>query len=205
MDPRPPDGSPHSATGLSPPAASDRSGAGDDLHGGASSHTDVIASYDPDGSRVGVEAEVLRHSDLDVALVADEHLTHVTDNDLRRVAATADEHRDAEQLGANRTGQSPAYVLTNHRALPWNPDDLGQAWRRDVRRAVDSGVVSHPMRLHDARHWNATTSIQSGMDLNTVAKRLGHANAAFTLAVYGHSDTARDQECADRLEAALGL
>ena len=123
-----------------------------------------------------------------------------------KLGAELDHWEKVQKAQSMKCGQGrPAYVLTNNRALPWNPDDLGQAWRRDVRRAVDSGVVSHSMRLHDARHWNATTSIQNGMDLNTVAKRLGHANPAFTLAVYGHSDAARDQECADRLEAALGL
>jgi integrase len=74
-----------------------------------------------------------------------------------------------------------------------------------VKRAVEAGVVSQSMRLHDTRHWQVTRSIEDGVDLNTVADRVGHASPAFTLAVYGHSYPGRDQECADRLGARLAL
>jgi hypothetical protein len=47
------------------------------------------------------------------------------------------------------------------------------------------------MRLHDARHWYATQLVAAGTDLNTVADKLGHSSPAFTLAVYGHSDSTR--------------
>ncbi len=61
------------------------------------------------------------------------------------------------------------------------------------------------MRLHDCRHWNATQLVANNVDLNTVADRLGHSTPAFTLAVYGHSDTERDRAAASKLGAALGI
>lgn len=60
------------------------------------------------------------------------------------------------------------------------------------------------MRLHDCRHWHATQLVAAGVDLNTVADRLGHTTAAFTLSVYGHSDEERDRAAANALEAVLG-
>ena len=80
---------------------------------------------------------------------------------------------------------------------------MTQAWAKDVKRAVDGGVVPARMRLHDCRHWHATQLVAAGVDLNTVADRLGHATAAFTLSVYGHSDAARDEAAAAAVESAL--
>jgi integrase len=37
------------------------------------------------------------------------------------------------------------------------------------------------------RHSFATRALESGMDVKTLSQILGHANAAFTLARYGHS------------------
>ena len=49
----------------------------------------------------------------------------------------------------------------------------------------------------------AEDRVAAGVDLNTVADRLGHATPAFTLAVYGHSDPARDAAAADAVNRLL--
>jgi integrase len=36
-------------------------------------------------------------------------------------------------------------------------------------------------RPHDLRHWSATQAIVAGYDVQTVARRLGHADATTTL------------------------
>ncbi|MEP6661184.1 MAG: tyrosine-type recombinase/integrase [Acidimicrobiales bacterium] len=41
-------------------------------------------------------------------------------------------------------------------------------------------------RLHDLRHFNATVLISSGVDVRTVAQRLGHSRPSTTLDVYSH-------------------
>ncbi len=64
--------------------------------------------------------------------------------------------------------------------------------------------MATPMRLHDCRHWHATQLVGAGVDLNTVADRLGHQTPAFTLAVYGHSDEERNRAAAVVIGAVLG-
>ena len=100
-----------------------------------------------------------------------------------------------------RLGSRAQYVLTDALLTPWHPNALTRSWLRDVERAVAEGLVPHRMRLHDCRHWHATQLVAAGVDLNTVADRLGHATAGFTLTVYGHSDVERDRGAA----AAIGL
>jgi integrase len=109
---------------------------------------------------------------------------------------TLDERTIAEidQLRGERAEVSP-YMFSDT-VGPANPDRIGWWWKR----ARDlSGIASH-WRLHDLRHWTATTAITSGHDVRTVAGRLGHSNPAMTLRVYAHAVTAADEA----LGAALG-
>ena len=102
-----------------------------------------------------------------------------------------------------RTGQRCEYVLTDERLNPWHPDALSRAWSRDAEAAFESDLVSIKMTLHDCRHWHATQLVRAGVDLNTVSNRLGHATAAFTLSVYGHSDEEHDRKAAEVIDAAM--
>lgn len=56
------------------------------------------------------------------------------------------------------------------------------------------------IRLHDLRHTNASHLVASGVDIETVAKRLGHSKASFTLDVYGHALEENDEKASDKLE-----
>lgn len=56
------------------------------------------------------------------------------------------------------------------------------------------------IRLHDLRHTNASHLIANGTDFETVAKRLGHSKASFTLDVYGHALETMDDKASDTLE-----
>ena len=56
------------------------------------------------------------------------------------------------------------------------------------------------IRLHDLRHTNASHLVASGVDIETVAKRLGHSKPSFTLDVYGHALEENDQKASDKLE-----
>jgi integrase len=58
-------------------------------------------------------------------------------------------------------------------------------------------------RLHDLRHWTATTAISSGHDVRTVAGRLGHTNPAMTMRVYAHVVEGADAAVAQTLGRAL--
>jgi integrase len=85
---------------------------------------------------------------------------------------------------------------------PVNPDRIGHWWRR---ARAQSGIDTK-WRLHDLRHWSATTAIGQGHDVRTVAGRLGHADASMTLRTYAHSFAAADEALAkglgDRLDSS---
>ena len=74
---------------------------------------------------------------------------------------------------------------------PWRPDSTTRAFARLCRRAGIEGV-----RLHDLRHYVATQMLAAGVDVRTVAGRLGHRNAATTLNVYSHFLPEADRQAA---------
>jgi integrase len=90
--------------------------------------------------------------------------------------------RCAEQLLA--VGGAPVagtYVFSPHadRSGPYHPDAVT---RRYSRMAAELGIKTH---LHALRHYNATELLRNGVDLTTVAGRLGHGGGgATTLRVY---------------------
>lgn len=97
------------------------------------------------------------------------------------------------------TGERFEEVLISPTGEPWHPDALSRAWRTDVVAAADADVVPFPMTLHDGRHWYGTHLVAVGTDLRTVAEMLGHADPAFTLRTYAHSDAARKLAAAKAL------
>ena len=69
--------------------------------------------------------------------------------------------------------------------------------RTFTRLQEKAGVTR--IRLHDLRHLHATLLVAHGIDLRTVADRLGHTDPAFTLRTYSH---VLDR---NRVAAAIGL
>lgn len=91
------------------------------------------------------------------------------------------------------------WVLSRHAngGEPMRPDWLSHAFIQVRDR------VGMKWRFHDLRHWAATVAISSGVDVRTVAGRLGHANPATTLRVYAGFVEATDQVAAGVLGAAF--
>jgi integrase len=81
---------------------------------------------------------------------------------------------------------------------PWYPDSI----TRRFRRLCDTAGLES-VRLHDLRHYVATQLLAAGVDVRTVAGRLGHRNAATTLNVYSHFVPEADQRAADVLADLL--
>jgi integrase len=77
---------------------------------------------------------------------------------------------------------------------PWHPDSTSRAFRRICLQAGLTGV-----RLHDLRHYVATRLLVAGVDVRTVAGRLGHRNPSTTLNVYTHFLPETDQNAAETL------
>ena len=59
------------------------------------------------------------------------------------------------------------------------------------------------LRLHDLRHFAATTMLVGGVDVRTAAGRLGHAQSSTTLDIYAHFVRAADERAASAIGAAL--
>jgi integrase len=81
---------------------------------------------------------------------------------------------------------------------PQSPRAFTKRWSR-VSRRVASGV-----RWHSLRHLHASLLVHHGVDLATVAARLGHAQIDTTLRTYTHQVTPDDRHAADALDRALG-
>lgn len=123
----------------------------------------------------------------------------------RRVALDAttlslllEHHERAAEL-ASACGvelRSDGFVFTRSPdgTVPWRPDAATASFARLRHRAG----LDH-VRLHDLRHYVATTMLSAGVDIRTVAGRLGHRNAATTLNVYSHFLESSDRAAADVL------
>lgn len=112
-------------------------------------------------------------------------------------------HRRAEKAaGFCGVVMAPDAYVFSHEAdssAPWRPDSTTRAFRLLVERAGVPGV-----RLHDLRHYVATRLLAAGVDVRTVAGRLGHRNASTTLNVYAHFVQDADDEAAAVLARLLG-
>lgn len=80
----------------------------------------------------------------------------------------------------------------------FRPDNVTNFFTR-VRNSVGLGHV----RLHDLRHFTATQLIGAGVDVRTVASRLGHSDPSLTLRVYSHAIEERDRAAATIIGAVL--
>jgi integrase len=74
------------------------------------------------------------------------------------------------------------YVASDESGQPYHPNLLTFRWGKLLD---DLGI--RRVRLHDARHSCATLMHLRGVPVAVIAAWLGHASAAFTMAVYAHS------------------
>jgi len=76
--------------------------------------------------------------------------------------------------------------------------DFSRPWRPDVctnwfgRLRAELGLTG--VRLHDVRHFVATSLGNAGTPIATISARLGHRDKATTLNIYSHSLPAADAE-----------
>lgn len=115
--------------------------------------------------------------------------------------AVLERHRlrmsERARLGHRRLVPDP-YIFS--RALDcstcWNPEAVTGEFRR-VRATLDL----KSLRLHDLRHLQASRLMALGLDVVTVAGRLGHRDASTTLRVYSHFQKPRDRVASDLFAA----
>jgi integrase len=91
--------------------------------------------------------------------------------------------RQTEERLAFGQGYGPGeHVASDETGQPYHPDLLTSRWRR----MLDALGIQR-VRLHDARHSCATLMHARQVPIAVIAAWLGHASAAFTMAVYAHS------------------
>lgn len=85
-------------------------------------------------------------------------------------------------------------------SVPWNPDTYTHRYER---LAAKAGVTKP---LKNLRHFNATELLKGGVDVATVAERLGHADGGVTtLRFYASGTRSADRDAAERLAKSLQL
>jgi integrase len=105
------------------------------------------------------------------------------------------------ELAAARCGLEADRFIFSHDpngTTPWRPDYATLAFARLAERL---GIAR--IRLHDLRHFAATTMLLNGIDVRTAAGRLGHARASTTLDIYAHYTQPADQRASDTLAGSL--
>ncbi len=109
-------------------------------------------------------------------------------------------HRGQQAVAAEFVGdgwRQSGYVFTTVIGTHTHPDNIGKRFTELVR-ATDVPYLT----LHGLRHTHATHLLSMGQNPRMVSERLGHADVAFTLQVYGHVLPGHQREAA---EAAAGL
>ena len=115
------------------------------------------------------------------------------------VAAVARWRAALAQVHLAARAGTPEWVFPRMDTLaePVRPDVMSHAWGKVRDRHGLQGV-----RLHDLRHFVASRMLASGVDVRTVASRLGQ-NPATTLRVYAHLIPEADRQAADDLGRLL--
>lgn len=101
--------------------------------------------------------------------------------DVLEVLQAHRQRQEAERSVLGDAWAHPELVFTSEVGTPLNPDNL-----KRVRDALMDKAQVPRVRLHDLRHLHASVAIESGMDVNKLAERMGHARASFTLDRYTH-------------------
>jgi integrase len=111
----------------------------------------------------------------------------------RRVAVLA-------QVGLTLKDNAHVFSPEPDGSVPWNPDTYTHRYER---LAAKVGVTKP---LKNLRHFNATELLKGGVDVATVAERLGHADGGVTtLRFYASGTRTADQRAAEKLSRDLQM
>lgn len=118
---------------------------------------------------------------------------------------TLDLLESRRQVCADLLALAGAELRSDHLVFSASPDllrprDPSSMTCRYKRLATKMDVDSH---LHELRHYSATELLTAGVDLRTVAGRLGHGDGTTTLRHYAAWVTKADKQAASVISASL--
>jgi integrase len=93
-----------------------------------------------------------------------------------------------------------SYVFS--RAVDSSEPSAPDGWTQAFVRLRDRLGLRH-VKLHHLRHYAATTALAGGVDVRTVAGRLGHSQPTLTLRTYAHVVEAADRSAANVIGSTL--
>lgn len=93
------------------------------------------------------------------------------------------------EIGIEQSGSTP--VCCSDTGSLYGVDNFEHWWRAWRN---ENGFPS--LKFHELRHTQATQLLANGIDVKTVADRLGHANPSITLSWYAHAIPEKDHEAA---------
>lgn len=108
-----------------------------------------------------------------------------------------DQAKLALDLGQTLDADPFVFSFAPDGSEPWRPDYPTRAL------SVIRERLGIKVRLHDLRHFMATQWLSGGVDVRTVAGRLGHSKPSMTLNVYSHFMPDVDKDAADRMDALV--
>ncbi len=104
-----------------------------------------------------------------------------------------------ERLAAGSTWQEGGWVFTTRNGTWFAGGHVYDYFKRLVRRAG----LPDTLHIHDLRHAMASYWIANGVPVKVVSERLGHANIAITMEIYGHLLPNMQANAADKMDALL--
>jgi integrase len=156
------------------------------------------SDLDLDAGRMSVHASVVEHDgQLDIkppkterrrVVVLDDSTTAVLRDHRSRCAAAA------RACSVTLPGSAFVFSPRPGNAEPYHPMSITRRFARTCERLGIDGI-----RFHDLRHMVASRLLAEGIDLQSVADRLGHSRASITLGTYTHSLGTNDQRAADAI------
>ncbi len=118
----------------------------------------------------------------------------------RRVTLSDSDEGTVLAALAERPDDGPDAPLLTADGSPMRPSEVS-GW---LRAAALAAGLPPWVRFHSLRHTHATQLLLAGCDMRTVQERLGHADVATTLRLYGHVMPGRDAAAARAMQDAIG-
>lgn len=101
-------------------------------------------------------------------------------------------------LAEPKTENDMNLVFVNYNGLPIDPRYVYYHYKK-----IAASIGAPDSCVHDLRHTYAVLALQNGDEVKTVQSNLGHATAAFTLDVYGHTTDRMKEASAKRMQTFI--